>query len=33
MFSFFIIPTGVKRRSWRPINKFASAEFILRRLS
>ena len=31
MARFFFIPTGVKHRSWQPINKFASAEFILHR--
>ena len=29
---FFFIPTGVKHRLWRPMNKFASAEFFHLRL-
>ena len=31
MCPFFFIPTGVKRRSWQPINKFGSAGFTHRR--
>src|SRR5205814_10560404 len=32
MCPFFFIPTGVKRRSWQPINKFGSAGVTHRRL-